>query len=135
MMPLRRNKARLLIVDPDADVRNAVANFLAEAFEVEAAGSAREALSVLDAHTVDVVIAEAELPDHYAPGFLLEIRRRLPRVVLVTTYQYGDQAQLAEPLFRRIADLIVSKPFDIQKLEDSLLGLVESKARDDEEGA
>lgn len=135
MMPLRRKKARLLIVDPDADVRDALVNFLTEAFEVDSAGSAREALSLLEAHPVDVVVAEAELPDHYAPGFLLEVRRRLPRVVLVATYQYGDQAQVAEPLFRRIADLVVSKPFDILKLEDTLLALVESKGHFEQEGA
>lgn len=136
MMVRRQAKqARLLIVDPDPDVRTALANYLAEAFVVEVGANSQEALALLEQHRPDVVLAEVELPDHYGPGFLLEVRRRLPRAVLVATYQYGDQGQVSEPLLRRIADVIVTKPFDIGKLEETLLGLVESRGLSAQEGA
>ncbi|MBK8233438.1 MAG: response regulator [Candidatus Eisenbacteria bacterium] len=135
MTPSRRRNPLVLIVDPDADVRAALADFLVEAFRVEPAGSAREALSYLEEHTVDAVIAEAKLPDHYAPGFFLEIRRRLPRAILVATYPYGEDLEVQEPRLRHIVDFSLSKPFDIQRLESTLLDMIQRLNRSAQEGA
>lgn len=128
-------KRRVLLVDPDPDTRESLAEYLAESFEIQSAGSARDALSILEHESTDAVVSEAELPDCFVPAFFLELRKRVPGAALVAIYGYGEWSQQAESHWRPTVDLALRKPFDIDGLKEALERLLQRARRDEQSHA
>jgi DNA-binding response OmpR family regulator len=126
-------KPRLLIIEPDPEIRGSLAAYFEASFEVEAVGRGDEGLRRMEVHPADVVLAEIDLPGEYAPGVLAEIRSRWPHAALVSTYYYGDRLQRLEPLLRRLADVLVMKPLELAKLERTLVSLCRAARKSDAE--
>jgi len=104
---------RILIVDDDADTREALSQALADAgFSVEQAASGTEALEKLDAGgEPDVVLLDLRMPGMDGAQLLERMRDRRARVIVLT----GDSsARLVR--FARDAKLL-SKPIDLEALE------------------
>jgi signal transduction histidine kinase len=80
--------ARILIVDDDDHVRDALVDELSGSYRVEAVGSGSEALDVLALHQYDVIISDLKMPDHDGIEVLEFARRhqRDPVRVLLTGY-------------------------------------------------
>lgn len=75
---------RVLFVDDDPLVLRAAARILAsEPFETLTAGSAEEALDVLDRVHVQVVVSDENMPGMRGTALLAEVSRRHPRTVRV----------------------------------------------------
>ena len=58
------NNARILIVDDDDHVREALVDELSEMYSVEAVSSGGEAFDALALHQYDVIISDLKMPDH-----------------------------------------------------------------------
>jgi CheY-like chemotaxis protein len=108
----------VLVVEDMADSREAFARLLAlEGADVRVASTANEALEIVRAHAVDVLMTDLGLPD--MPGDVLisavnaESKRR-PKIVAVTGY--------GEPHVTRArragADLVMMKPVAWNRLID-----------------
>jgi PAS domain S-box-containing protein len=84
---------RVLVVDDDADTRAAVHRTL-ELYgaSVTAAGSADEALALLERGAYDLVLTDIAMPGHDGYWLLSEIRRRKPdaRVAALTALGHSD---------------------------------------------
>jgi signal transduction histidine kinase len=80
--------ARILIVDDDDHVRDALVDELSGSYRVEAVGSGSEALDVLALHQYDVIISDLKMPDHDGIEVLEFARQhqRDPVRVLLTGY-------------------------------------------------
>lgn len=86
-------RAKVLIVDDEAATRGAVAHALRRRFEVLGAGDGDEALALLAAHDVAVVLCDQRLPGLSGEHLVTEIRQRHPDVVrLLVTGHYDDTA-------------------------------------------
>ena len=118
-MPGTITKFRLLIVDDEPLIRSGIRDGLSGRDDVEIAGesgSVAEAIDILRAEQVDLVLLDVELPD--GTGFDV-IRRfgpeRMPVVVFVTAYdKYAIQA------FEVNAVDYLLKPFDQSRLLASI---------------
>jgi two-component system LytT family response regulator len=118
-MPGTISKYRLLIVDDEPLIRSGIRDGLSGRDDVEVAGEAgsvAEAIDILRAEQVDLILLDVELPD--GTGFDL-IRRfgpeRTPAVVFVTAYdRYAIQA------FEVNAVDYLLKPFDQSRLLASI---------------
>jgi signal transduction histidine kinase len=101
---------RILIVDDDDHVRDALVDELSSNYRVEAVSSGNEAFSALALHQYDVIISDLKMPDHDGIEVLEFARQhqRDPVRVLLTGY-VDERAQLA--LLRPDAPYKVGKPW------------------------
>jgi len=86
-------RAKVLIVDDEPAMRGAVAHALRRRFTVLGAGDGDEALALLAAHDVAVVLCDQRLPGLSGEHLITAIRQRHPDVVrLLVTGHYDDDA-------------------------------------------
>ena len=80
-------KARILVVDPDVSWTLRLSEFLIQDdFEVFSANSVHDTMLLLDARSIDIIIADINMPDQDGAAFLEQIRQVFPEVaVLVHT--------------------------------------------------
>jgi hypothetical protein len=118
---------RVLLIEDDADAREvAVAGLERAGFEVRSAGSAREALSLLDTWRPNVVVSDIGMPGMDGYEFIRELRSRPPE-------RGGRVAALALTAFARLEDVArarangydshVSKPIDPHDLAAAIIDL------------
>ncbi len=118
---------RVLLIEDDPDAREVAAAGLERAgFELRSAGSAREALSILDSWRPDVVVSDIGMPGMDGYEFIRELRSRSPD-------RGGHVAALALTAFARLEDVArarangydghVSKPIDPHDLANSIMEL------------
>jgi CheY-like chemotaxis protein len=111
---------RALVVEDDGAVRDLLAEMLElRGLEVEAVGSADEALTVLEAGTMpDVIVLDRRMPG-MSGDELLERVRANPAwahilVAMVSGMPHGERRLETEP------DAYLEKPFDVDTLEEAL---------------
>lgn len=120
---------RVLVVDDEADLREVIGEVLGAAgYEVTTAASGAEALSLLDSRRFDVVTMDLRMPGLSGRETLEKMRRVAPEVVPVVVSGY------ATPDDRRaVAALgaydVVAKPFDIDRLLQSVAGAMHAGER------
>lgn len=84
-------RPRILVLDEDRIILQSLAQFLSrEGYEVRTTTEPEEALSLMEAQQVDVLLADINMPGMQAADFLREIRRQYPQVVVVVITGYGS---------------------------------------------
>jgi CheY-like chemotaxis protein len=118
---------RVLLIEDDPDAREVIAAGLERAgFELRPAGSAREALSILDHWHPDVIVSDIGMPGMDGYEFIRELRTRTPD-------RSGHVAALALTAFARLEDVALarangydghlSKPVNPRELADAIVEL------------
>jgi DNA-binding NtrC family response regulator len=110
--------AAVLIVDDEALIRWSVAESLeAAGYRVLEAGTARDALQILerDAAGVSVAVLDLKLPDSSDLGLLRRVREVAPacRIVLMTAHGTAD---ILDEALRLGAYHVLGKPFDMSRV-------------------
>lgn len=117
---------RILLIDDDPAVRNALARLLATRHDVRTASSHDEALAALaeDAR-LDAVVCDVVMPDHTGLDVLAAIRARFPglarRVLLITG---GSISRTIDEGVEASGAPVLRKPFTFAELESALATLV-----------
>jgi signal transduction histidine kinase/response regulator RpfG family c-di-GMP phosphodiesterase len=121
--------ARILLVDDDAEFRNALATQLADwGATVTTAASAQEALQLFEKHHPDVLLSDIGMPgeDGYA---LIRRIRSLPserggnvKAAALTAYAMPHERS---PVLDAGYQVHLSKPIETERLRDSLLSLLQ----------
>lgn len=117
----------VLVLEDDVVLAETLKEFLEQSgWRVECSHTAGDARSKLESDVFDLVLADYLLPDDHGVVVFEEIQRRSPltRVMLMTGVQ--DMAVAAQA-FRKGADGLLPKPFDIPELEERIEELMESK--------
>ncbi len=83
--------ARILVVDDDDHVRDALVDELSEQYRVEAVGSGGEAFDCLATNQYDVIISDLKMPDHDGIEVLEFARQHQRDVVRVLLTGYLDE--------------------------------------------
>jgi two-component system, NtrC family, response regulator PilR len=113
----------ILIVDDERSMREFLGIYLRrEGYRIEAAAGGKEALSVLNARTFDVVITDLRMPDVDGLAILAEAKRLHPdtEVIVVTAFSTTETAIAA---MKAGAHDYLTKPFKIDEV-----GLVVARA-------
>jgi DNA-binding NtrC family response regulator len=75
-------KAQVLFVDDDTNLLDGISRALRrEPYEVHKAGSAEDALQLLKAHPIDIVVADEQMPGMSGTVFLRHVRDHYPDTV------------------------------------------------------
>jgi CheY-like chemotaxis protein len=106
----------ILVVDDDPSMADTLADILdVKGFEVHAANSGAEALQILRAHPVDIMLTDVRMPDMNGVELYRETRKTHPNLTtfLMTAYAADDiiQKGMAEGI-----KTVFNKPVDINLL-------------------
>jgi len=111
--------ARILVVDPEDDVRVLIADLLAAAgHEVHRAANGAEALARLDGATFNLILSDLTLPTTEGLGLYREIASRWPQLISRLVYITGT-IEAGSIDYRLALDAgipFVIKPFDPKHL-------------------
>src|SRR5882672_2819778 len=106
----------LLIVDDEKHTRDGLRASMEDSFDVYVAANVQEALNVLEAETVDLVLTDLRLGGEDGMRLIEKVlaRPKPPIVIMMTAYGSVDAAVEA---MRRGAYDFVTKPINLDKVE------------------
>ncbi len=110
------SRGRVLIVDDEQSLANALARQLADRWDVDTVSTARDALAELSVHRYDVVACDLRMPDQSGPSIYEAIRARSPRQASRFIFTTGGSFGTADDEIHARAEAtgrpILEKPFD-----------------------
>jgi signal transduction histidine kinase/CheY-like chemotaxis protein len=119
--PPRAGALRLLLVDDEDDVREALAEMLAShGHTVLTATGADEAFARLEAEPdLDLVLTDLVMPGHTGWDVAVGVKARRPRVPVGLITGWGDTANVDEAR-RAMVDFVVEKPVSVEALQEAV---------------
>jgi DNA-binding NtrC family response regulator len=108
--------ARILVVDDDENIRKVLMAILEDkGYNIEAVGTAREAIKRTEKRFYNLALIDIRLPDMEGIELLTKIRDTTPRMrkIIITGY---PTLQNAVDAVNRGADAYIMKPFDVEKV-------------------
>ncbi len=119
--------ARILILEDEAPIRNALARYLEQiGYAVEAAENGRIGLEKLRAGTFDLAISDIMMPEMGGLSFLEKAKSERPDLDVIMVTGYGDTAIAVDAMKNGAADF-VTKPFQFDYLESIVRRLIERR--------
>jgi DNA-binding NtrC family response regulator len=112
-LPMTQEKGRVLVVDDEANARNALAELLRDdGYLTEVAADGQHALRVMDSFEPDVVLTDLKMP--VMDGLkLLELgKQRFPHAAFLVMTAFGS-IETAVDAIKRGAENYVTKPLDL----------------------
>jgi DNA-binding NtrC family response regulator len=126
--------SRLLLVEDDNSVRNTVSTFLElEGYAVDAVGSTREALSRLQSEAYPIVISDIYLDERTGLDVLQTARQRNPNCAVILMTGRGS-IETVMAATRGGAFDYIAKPFELDRMLDTVKRAEASLTQTDEEG-
>lgn len=111
-------RASLLIVDDEPPLLDVISRYLErEGFAVSTAGTAADALALLEVDQVDIMLCDVGLPDMDAVALVRAARCRAP-AMRVLMFSGRHDAQVAETLLHAGASAYITKPLPLRELRD-----------------
>jgi DNA-binding NtrC family response regulator len=110
------SEARILIVDDDENIRKVLMAILEDkGYDMEAVGTAREAIKKTEKEFYNLALIDIRLPDMEGIDLLTKIRDTTPRMrkIIITGY---PTLQNAVDAVNRGADAYIMKPFDVERV-------------------
>jgi DNA-binding NtrC family response regulator len=110
------NEARILIVDDDENIRKVLVAILEDkGYNIEAVGTAKEAIKKSQSKLFSVALIDIRLPDMEGITLLTKIRDATPRTrkIIITGY---PTLQNAVDAVNKGADAYIMKPFDVERV-------------------
>jgi DNA-binding response OmpR family regulator len=123
---LPRRRLRILVVDDAADIRNLVASHLKRfGHEVLLASDGEEALALAGEETPDLAIVDIMMPGMNGYKLTEALRAatdtvRMPIIILTARAGGADRSHA----FRVGADAYIQKPFELQRLTETIATVV-----------
>ncbi|PKN64714.1 MAG: DNA-binding response regulator [Deltaproteobacteria bacterium HGW-Deltaproteobacteria-10] len=109
---------KVLIVDDELNMRLVLAAMLKkEGYAITAAADGLEALQILKANKMDVVVTDLKMPNLDGMGLLQRITEQYPEVPVIMITAHGTVATAVEALKKGALDYI-TKPFELDDLKN-----------------
>ena len=124
-------KAKILIVDDEADLRNLLASVLEDLYEVIQANNGAALQKAFSQPPPDVVLLDVKLPDADGLELLPQIKKRWPDTEVIVLTGHGTISMAVEA-GRGGAYNFLSKPFENQKLLADVKCAIERKEQNAE---
>lgn len=113
--------AEILIVDDEMSIRNVLRRELRfKVATVHNAENADQALEVLDAHHIDLIITDYRMPRMTGTELLLEVKKRHPEVPAIMLSGQADLSGVTAAINAGVLNQYVDKPWDTDKLASAI---------------
>jgi DNA-binding NtrC family response regulator len=116
--------ARVLVVDDDDTIRDALYELLSEQFVCQTAETAEKAFARLEADAYDVVLTDISMPGLSGLELLGHIRQMYPHTPVIIISGISDQEH-AQGLIKLGAFDFLLKPFSLEVVERSVQRAIE----------
>jgi len=119
------------MVDDEAMALKYFTRAFGDHFPVYSARSAQEALEILEARSADigVIVTDQRMPEFSGVELLKVVRDRFPETVRILTTAYSDLEVLVEAINAGAVYSFVSKPWELEKLDRTLLDALDEHER------
>ena len=119
-MKLDLSQNRVLIVEDDVTLRKAVARMLPMlGFEALHAGSAEEAVQILGAESVDLMLLDLNLPGVHGHALLRNINQQKIPILVIVMSGVGKMDDVVQAMRQHAVDFLI-KPFSMEELSAAL---------------
>jgi CheY-like chemotaxis protein len=125
MQEKEKTTGRILIVDDEAIIRGMLEIELEQRYKVYSAECAEQAFEILNAHEVDLVISDINMPGMKGFELLKRVRQQYPKTktALITAYNIDDYIRMAKE--NDISNIIPkSTPFNFDEFNSIVNNLV-----------
>jgi DNA-binding NtrC family response regulator len=113
---MRASEPRVLVVDDDAAVARVLQAGLLEAeIAVKCAGSAEEAMRVMQRHRFDIVVTDVKMPGASGMGLLSFLHQQWPEIPVILITAHGSVRMAVEAMREGATDFL-TKPFDLDEV-------------------
>ncbi len=124
---------KVLIVDDELNMRLVLAAMLKkEGYAVTSAADGLEALQILKAGKMDVVVTDLKMPHLDGMGLLHSITEQYPEVPVIMITAHGTVATAVEALKRGALDYI-TKPFELDDLKSVISKAIKTRTLNENE--
>lgn len=127
--PAAAAKPRVLFVDDDERVLNALRALFRADYDVVLAGNAEEALALLRADPVPIVVSDQRMPGKTGVEFLREVRKEHPRTIRLLLTGYSDLAAMVGSINEGEVFRFVKKPWDNDEIRATIADAAALAAR------
>jgi len=127
--PAPNAKLRVLFVDDDERILNALRTLFRAEYDVAIAGNADEAMALLRAGNVPIVVSDQRMPGKTGVEFLREVRKSFPRTVRLLLTGYSDLAAMVGSINEGEVFRFVKKPWDNEEIRATLADAAAVAAR------
>lgn len=114
------DKARILFVDDEKRVLNAMRGLFRRDYELFLANEGAEAVRIAAENDIDVIVADQRMPGMTGIEVLAEIKRQSPRTVRILLTGYADPSAVEGSINVGEVFRFLSKPCPPQMLRDTL---------------
>lgn len=121
---------RLLIVDDNEDILSTFYDFFnSMGYEVETAVDGFAALKLLKSTSIvfNCLITDLVMPNISGVGLISIVKKEYPNMKIIAMTGYGDQPGALASEAK--ADIVLSKPIDLFKIENLVSGLINQETR------
>lgn len=124
-----KKKYRILIVDDDEDVLNALFMTLKRTdgveYDIILARNWKEALGALANRDFDLVLSDYKMPEVNGAELLAKVKEKRPRAKRVLITGYSDVHIAKEAVNKAQIHAYLEKPWDYDEIRDTIKNLVE----------
>ncbi|MCH8551301.1 MAG: response regulator [Natronospirillum sp.] len=114
-------KAKLLVIDDDASVRESLAGYLEDSgYEVEQAADGEEGLQIFDAHHPDLILCDLKMPKKDGLSLLQDILAGDSSVPFIVISGAGVMSDVVSALRLGASDYIVKPVTDLAVVEHAI---------------
>jgi HD-like signal output (HDOD) protein len=104
---------RILFVDDEAQILRSITRlFMDTEYEVLTAESGADALDILEAEQVDVIVSDMKMPKMTGYELLSQVKKRFPNIVRIILSGFSDERIVFDALQKNIAKLYILKPWE-----------------------
>jgi two-component system response regulator HupR/HoxA len=116
----------LLIVDDEKEILRSLALTFADDYKVFTASSGAEALHLLQAHDIALIIADQRMPAMTGVDLFEQVLRINPAIIRIILTGYTDTASLIEAINKGHIYQFITKPWERQELKITIRRALES---------
>ena len=114
-------KPRVLFVDDDERVLNALRALFREPFDIITADSGAQALELLKASPVQIIVSDQRMPGMTGVELLREVKKAMPRTVRILLTGYSDLAAMVGSINEGEVFRFVKKPWDNDEIQEVMM--------------
>jgi DNA-binding NtrC family response regulator len=123
-------RPRILVIDDDENIRKVVSSILKDkGYVIDVAETGGEAIAKTERGHYDLLLIDIRLPDMEGTELLTKIRDTTPKIrkIIVTGYPTLQNAIAA---VNKGADAYIMKPFDVEKMLQTIREQLEKQKKD-----
>ncbi|MBF0556122.1 MAG: response regulator [Nitrospirae bacterium] len=106
----------ILIVDDEPDILEALSDTFMYDYEVHRAGSAAEAMAILQNNTIDLILTDQRMPEMTGSELLARVDTQYPNMGKILLTGYSDISATVDAINRGRVDKYLTKPWDNDKI-------------------